>query len=142
MREISRLTADGKIRVSREMMHLMDSWQVDGPDRVRLLGLPDGTKPRHLQRYRDGVTALPDDPFVWERVEHLMGIADALHTTFPMNRNMGTLWLRKRNQRLGKQTPLRTMLDKGLEGVVEVRTQLDCAFGWHLDDVRSGKLQG
>jgi hypothetical protein len=138
MLDLSHASPGTKVRVSRAMMGLFDDWRIDGADRVRLLGLPAGTRPRQLRRYREG-TPLPDDPRVWERVEHLLGIADALRTTFPLNEQMGTLWIRQRNRRLGQRSPLDTMLERGLEGVVEVRSQLDCAYDWHLDDLRSGK---
>jgi len=75
-------------------------------------------------------TPLPEDPAVAERVEHLVGIADALRTTFPRNANMGLIWLHRRNARFNDRTPLATMLEDGLLGVIAVRAHLDCAWDW------------
>lgn len=123
------LTPDDRVQIARLVVTLLDDWGVRPADQVALLALPASTPPRSMRRYRDD-TPLPDDPQVTERVEHLVGIADALRTTFPRNANMGSIWLHRRNQRFNDRTPLATMLEDGLLGVIAVRAHLDCAWDW------------
>lgn len=120
---------DDRVQIARLIVTLLDDWGVRPADQVALLALPGDTPPRSMRRYRDN-TPLPEDPAVTERVEHLVGIADALRTTFPRNANMGLIWLHRRNARFNDRTPLATMLEDGLLGVIAVRAHLDCAWDW------------
>lgn len=123
------LTDDEKIGLAVAILELLDSWGLSPEDQVSVLALPAGTKPRHLYRFREGC-ALPDDPSVNERVEHIAGIADALRTSFPHNQMMGAIWLNRPHRRFNNLTPIRTILEQGLEGLIAVRSHLDCAFDW------------
>ena len=120
---------EDRVQTARLIVALLDDWSVRPADQVVLLGLPADTPPRSLRRYRDD-TPLPDDPGVMERVEHLVGIADALRTTFPRNAQMGTIWLHRRNNRFNDRTPLLAMIEDGIAGLVMVRAHLDCAWDW------------
>jgi len=129
-----------RLALAHAVMYLLDNWQVEGEDQVRLLGLPSATPPRRLQQYRQDMP-LPDDSAVLERAEHLVGIDEALRTTFPHNAKMGTLWLKQKNRQLGGRKPLLTMLEDGVPGLVAVRCNLDCAYAWHLDEVRYSRMR-
>jgi len=107
----------------------MDDWGIRGSDQVAILALPEGTPARKLKRYLDD-TPLPDDPVVLKRVEHLLGIADALRTTFPRNSSVGLLWLKQPCKRLRKRRPVEIMVEDGLDGLITVRMHLDCSFAW------------
>jgi len=108
---------------------MLDEWDVKSSDQVSMLALPDGTPTRMLRRYHED-TPLPDDPEVMKRVEHLLGIADALRTTFPRNSRIGVLWLKQPCKRLRRRRPMDIMLEDGLSGLITVRTHLDCSFAW------------
>jgi hypothetical protein len=82
-----------------------------------------------LRRYHED-TPLPDDPDVMQRVEHLIGIGDALRTTFPRNTGIGLHWLKQPCKRLRRRRPLDIMVEDGLNGLITVRTHLDCSFAW------------
>ena len=127
---------EDRVQISRLIVTLLDDWGVRPADQVALLALPSNTPPRSMRRYRDS-EPLPDDPLVMERVEHLVGIADALRTTFPRNANMGAIWLHRRNQRFNDRTPLAMMLEDGLLGVITVRAHLDCAWDWDQSGSKS-----
>ena len=79
---MSALTSEDRTQLGRMVVNLLDDWGVEASDQVNILALPDGTPGRKMQRYHED-TPLPDDPEVMKHVEHLMGIADALRTTFP-----------------------------------------------------------
>ena len=123
------LTSEDRIKLGRMVINILDEWDVRGSDQVTILALPEGMPARKLQRYLDD-TPLPDDPLVLKRVEHLIGIADALRTTFPRNANIGLLWLKQPCKRLRKRRPIEIMVEDGLNGLITVRTHLDCSFGW------------
>jgi hypothetical protein len=117
--------------LARAIVGLLDSWGVAAADQVGLLDLPEGTPSRAIRRYRRE-EPLPDDPKVMQRVEHLIGIADALRTSFPQNPNMALLWMHNRHRKFRRRTPLQTMIEDGHNGVIQVRTYLDCSFAWRM----------
>jgi hypothetical protein len=114
---------------------LLDDWGLAPADQVALLALPDGTRPGSIRQHRQGA-AFPADPAVTERIEHLVGIADALRTSYPRNARMGAIWMNTVNHRFDNRTPLAAMLEDGLNGVIAVRVQLDCAYDWNLSGSR------
>ena len=120
-----------RIELSRSIMHMLDDWGADAADIILLLSLPATTRSRHLQRYRQD-TPLPENEVTVTRVEHLLEIADALRTTFPRNARMGPVWMRTPHRRFDGRTPLETMLQNGLHGIISVRAELDCAYAWQL----------
>lgn len=123
------MSDEERLRLSKAVMLLLDGWGVEPTDIITLLGLPDKTRTRHLERFRHD-QALPTDEKVMARVEHLVGIADALRTTYPRNANMGIMWLHKPHRRFTRRAPLRLMVEEGLDGLIAVRAELDCAYAW------------
>jgi hypothetical protein len=126
---MSALTLEDRTELARMVVNLLDDWGVEAADQVNLLALPEGTRTRMLRRYQQD-TPLPDDPAIMKRVEHLMGIADALRTTFPRNASIGLLWLKQPCKRLRRRRPMDIMVEDGLSGLITVRTHLDCSFAW------------
>jgi hypothetical protein len=124
-----------RVALSRAIVELLNQWDVDGADQINLLGLPSDTKPRALRRYYEN-TALPNTPDVNERLDHLLGIADALRTSNPRNAAAGSIWLHSVNYRFDNRTPLDAMIQDGLGGLLAVRTHLDCAYDWNLSGSR------
>ncbi len=121
--------------LSRSIVELLNQWGVDGADQVTLLGLPSDTKPRVLRRYYEN-TALPNTPDINERLDHLLGIADALRTSNPRNAAAGSIWLHSVNYRFDNRTPLDAMIQDGISGLLAVRTHLDCAYDWNQSGSR------
>lgn len=121
-------TAD-RASLTRAVIGLLQTWGVEMAEAVAILALPEDTNARNMRRYEQD-TPFPDDPDVLERVEHLIGIADALRTTFPRNPQMGPLWMHRRNKHFRRRTPIALMVEDGLAGVIAVRTHLDCSFAW------------
>lgn len=111
-------------------MSLLDSWGTNAEQKIILLGLPADMRTRKLERYRQD-EPFPDSEVVNEHLEHLVGIADALRTSFPRNVEMCSLWMKKPHKRFGNETPMSLMTRKGLKGLIQVRSQLDCSFAWN-----------
>ncbi len=114
------------------IMSILDSWGLNGQAIMSVLNLPQGVPLRALRRYREN-TAFPKDEGVYERVDHIVGIYDALRTTYPHNPPMGLIWLRQRHQRFQDRSPLQVIVEDGLEGLVRVRIHLDCTYDWHVN---------
>ena len=128
----SNMSHDECVSLTRSIMTILDGWGLSGQHIMEVLNLPSGTPLRVLRRYREN-TPFPDDHNVYERVEHIIGIADALRTTYPHNPPMGVLWLKQVNKRFQQRSPLELIVTEGLQGMLEVRYHLDCSYDWHVN---------
>jgi hypothetical protein len=133
---MKQLSPDERLEISRAIVTLLDDWGAEPLQQIALLGLPADTKPRALRRYYEN-TPLPDVEAIWERVEHLLGIAEALRTSFPHSVNGGRLWMHQPHRLFDQRTPLNAMIEDGLNGVMAVRAYLDCAWDWNRSGSQS-----
>ncbi|MDH5547131.1 MAG: MbcA/ParS/Xre antitoxin family protein [Gammaproteobacteria bacterium] len=133
---MDQLTDEEKIELARFIMRLLGSWEIPPEGQIRLLGLPEKTRTRHLSQYRKE-TPFPEEKHIYERVMHFMGIADALRTSYPHNASMGPIWMNQVHRRFNGRTPVQAMLEDDLHGIIAVRSHLDCAFDWETDEKRA-----
>lgn len=125
------LTLDEQTEISNMIISLLNGWGVSSTDQVTILAMPENIRPRAMRRYES--LPFPDEPQIWERVEHLAGIADALRTMYPLYPQMSAIWMNKANNRFKNRTPLVSMLEDGLDGIIAVRAHLDCTFDWEVN---------
>lgn len=125
---MSDMTHEQRLELTRGILNMLEDWEVSASDQLILLGL-EGIPSRELRRMREE-RAFPDEPNLMIRIEHLISIADALRTTFPFSRHMGRLWMHKPNRKFRQRSPLDTMIQDGMTGLISVRSHLDCAFSW------------
>jgi hypothetical protein len=118
-----------RVLLTNHIMQLLDSWGTSGDQKIILLGLPEDMRARKLERYRQD-EAFPDTDEINQHMEHILGIADALRTSFPRNVEMCSRWMQQPHKRFNNQPPISVMIDKGLAGLIQVRSQLDCSFAW------------
>lgn len=130
------LSEQERLTLAKLATTVLADWQVAAVDQIQLLALKGRIRSRDMKRFGED-KPLPDDPEVLERAAHLLGIADALRTTFPRNKTMAGIWIRRANRRFQDRTPLCKMLEDGMRGIIDVRIHLDCAFGWRRDAQRS-----
>ena len=123
------MTHDDKGMLAGMIIQLLDAWEIDSARQIIFLSLPEKTPLRAIRKYRKN-TPFPENDELNEKVKHIIGIADALRTTFPRNSQMGSQWMNKPHRRLEGQTPVRVMFEQGVKGFIAVRSQLDCAFAW------------
>lgn len=136
------LTHHERIGLTQALVELLDGWGVSDADKLKILGLTGTVRSRTFKRYRDG-TPFPLDHQVLEHVQHLIGIADALRTTFPRNAGMGGYWMRRPNRHLNHRPPLALLIQDGLAGLTRVRAHLDCTYAWDLTGSRhTGTVEG
>ena len=130
--KFANMNHEDSVSLTRSIMSILDSWGLSGDALMAVLALPEGTPKRALRKYRDN-TPFPDSEEVYQRLDHIIGIADALRTTYPHNPPMGILWLQQKNKQFQNRIPLQIILDDGLDGLREVRAHLDCAYDWQIN---------
>lgn len=128
------LSENEESQLSSSIIGLLDSWGANSIQQINLLDLPSKTPKRAMRRYREGLP-LPRLESISVRIEHLVGIAEALRTTFPRNAHMRAQWIKKPHRRFGQRSPLEVMLRDGLNGLISVRSLVDCSFSW--DTIKS-----
>lgn len=126
----TQLSEEDRIRLAELVMSILDEWRLSAEQQLALLGLPEGTKPRELTRWRRG-TPFPQEEALLDRAKHVLGIQEALHVVFPLNPHMPLFWLNNRN-RYFKTAPIHVMLEEGLPGMNRVWRHLDCTVNWEL----------
>jgi len=116
--------------ITNTVMKVLDSWNLTTEQTVQILGLSRQTKKRQLDKYRT-LKAFPKEELIVKRLSHLVGISDALRTTFPRNVNMSEKWMKTQHRRFNNETPLSIILEQGIDGLCRVRAELDCTFAWN-----------
>lgn len=124
------MSEEERLELTRGILNMLDDWEIEAKDQLALLGLRD-VPSREVRRLRES-RPLPDEPEVMQRVEHLICIADALRTTYPFSQRMGRLWMHKPNRKFRQRSPVTTMVEDGMVGIISVRSYLDCSFSWDM----------
>ena len=127
-------TKEQMTSLTRAVVNHMDEWKIDPGEILSILGVEDSVKPRQLNAMRNGDRVLPQTTEVMQRIDHIVGISDALRTTFPFSSQMRVMWLQKPHRRFQKRTPLSVILSEGLNGLLKVRIEVDCAYGYAISD--------
>ena len=130
---MSDFSEEGRVELARLIMILLDNWGLSNSDKIKILDFPDSARVRSMRQYYNG-KPLPNEPSILKRVEHIIGIADALRTSYPLNDHMPAFWLNKNNRLFKDRTPLNCMVEDGMDGIVAVRIHLDCAYDWEISD--------
>jgi len=125
------LNPEQQLLRTQKVMDALDDWGLSGEQILAILAFPKTERSRHLAKYRKD-TPFPDDESVTSRVAFLLGIIDALRTTYPRNLQMGARWMAEPHIRLKNRCPLQAMLEDGEVGVIAVLSELDCAYAWEL----------
>ena len=124
------MTDEERLELTRGILAMLTEWEISSKDQLVLLGMGDAPA-REVARLRDS-RPLPDSPDIMARVEHLIAIADALRTTYPFSKRMGRLWMHKTNRKFRQRTPVATMVEDGVMGLISVRCYLDCSYSWDM----------
>ncbi len=123
------LNEEERIELGRILVNLLEDWKLRPEDQLRLLGLEEMAKPRHLAQFQSG-KPLPETPDLAERARRLLGIQHALQQNNPANPGHAFLWLHNRNKYFPDRAPIEVMLDDGVDGLQYVWTRLDCTQHW------------
>ena len=121
--------------ITQGVIAYLDSWKLSGEQILAILGLTDSVKKRHLQGFRMGDKTFPVSDDLMIRIDHIVGISDALRTTFPFSDKMRLMWLRKPHRRFQKSTPLSIIMDDDtVNGLLRVRREVDCSYGYAISE--------
>lgn len=126
-----------RLELTAAIIELLDDWGASDGDKLGLLALPEKTRSRVIRVMREGSRALPDCTETDERIEHIIGIYEALCTSNPLNMAAGPMWMRRPNNRFRDRAPVRAMIEDGLAGIKAVRAHLDCSWSWHINSKSS-----
>lgn len=125
------LSPERQIYMTQKVMSSLDEWGLSAAEQLSVLDLPDGIRTRKLRSFHDD-TPFPETDEVAFRVVRILGIIDALRTTYPKNQMMGPRWMKAPHRRFQNRTPIQKMLEDGNEGVTAVLAELDCTYAWDL----------
>jgi len=129
--------------LTQGIMSILDNWNISVDQALTVLGLSNKGKKRHIQGYRMGERAFPETDELLTRIDHIIGISDALRTTFPFSDKMRLLWLRKPHRRFQKNTPLNVILtDNTPNGLLKVRMEVDCGYGYAISEAMREQAAG
>lgn len=130
------------VSITKTVMRYLDAWKLSSEEIVSLLGIDKKMRTRHLQAFRAGSKVLPQEKEIIQRVEHVAGIVEALRTAYPMSAPIRAQWLHKSCRRFQGKTPLSVIMEEGMNGLIKVRIEVDCAYGWKLSEQMATKPQG
>nr|CAA6801003.1 MAG: Unknown protein [uncultured Thiotrichaceae bacterium] len=131
---MSEFTNEQMIALTQAVVVHMDEWKISAEEMLDVLGVTGEVKTRHLNSFRQGNKSLPQKAAVIQRIDHIVGISDALRTTFPFSSQMRVMWLQKPHRRFQRRTPLNVMLEEGVSGLQKVRIEVDCTYGYAIND--------
>jgi hypothetical protein len=118
-----------RAELARLVMGVLDAWGLDREQQIRLLGFPEDTKARALNRFRSG-TAFPDEAEILERASCLLVIDRAAHSMYPHSPVAANYWVSTANPYFHDQSPLDVMLASGLAGMRWVLEHLEGSSPW------------
>ncbi|WP_198263518.1 hypothetical protein [sulfur-oxidizing endosymbiont of Gigantopelta aegis] len=98
------ISNDHNIETTQAVMHALDDWKMGGDEILTIMALPDSVKVRHLSKFRNS-EAFPDTEEVNERLRHVLGIIDALSTSYPTNPRMSLFWMARSSKKFQNRTP-------------------------------------
>ncbi len=117
---------------TQAVMHALDEWQLGGEQILKIMALPDKVKVRHLSQYRNS-ESFPENDAVSERLRHILGIIDALATSYPTNPKMSLFWMTRGSKKFSNRSPIQVIIEDDLEGLITIRKHLDCSYDWFGD---------
>lgn len=121
--------------LTQGVMTYLDSWELSSEQIVSILGLQNLIKTRQLQSFRAGSRVFPESPEILIRVDHIIGIADGLRTTYPLSDQMRQIWLTKPHRRFQRNSPLSVMLnDASPNGLLKIRMEVDCNYAYAISE--------
>ena len=123
---------DHNIELTQAVMHVLDDWKLDGEQILSVMALPVKMKVHHLSLYRNS-QAFAETEQVTERLRHVLGIIDALATSYPTNPRMSLFWMTRNSKKFQNRAPIQVIVEDGLEGLITIRKHLDCSYDWFGD---------
>lgn len=112
-----------------KIMLVMENWGLADSEKLALLRLEEKIKPRHLYMYQRGSKSFELNDELVTISKMILGIDDALRTSYPANQNYGQIWIKRAQKKFKGKTPLELML-RNTVGMKKVWHFLDCTQSW------------
>jgi hypothetical protein len=123
------MDTERRVDLARTLMSVLRNWGVAREQQVLLLGMPEDTRPRALNRFETGMP-FPDDHDALTRANYLLSIQNAVDSLFPHNTTAANYWMTTQCQYFANQTPLDIMLNEGVAGMKRVLDYLNGTEDW------------
>ncbi len=118
-----------QIDLTKTLLSVFNSWNLEAHDQIALLGLPENTKPRMLNRFRAGMD-VPDNPQFLQRAHYILSISNAIDSLFPHNSTAANYWITTHSENFANKSPLDIMLIHGVEGMEYILNLLNGKDEW------------
>lgn len=118
-----------KMNITHQLTQILEQWQLNDQDQIKLLSLPKSFKARHLYLYRRGDKSFDFNEALLQRSKMILGIYESLGTTYPTNKEYAAIWLKRPVKKFKHKAPLELMLS-GDTGMKRVWYFLDCTQSW------------
>lgn len=115
--------------LTRTLLSVFHNWKLDESAQLALLGLPENTKPRILNRFRAGMD-IPDNPQFIQRAHYILSICNAVESLFPHNATAANYWVTTASYHFGNKSPLEVMIVHGLDGMEHILNLLNGNDQW------------
>lgn len=119
--------------LTRTLLGVFHNWNLEDTDQIALLGLPEDTKPRMLNRFRAGMD-VPNNPQFMQRAHFILSICNAVESLFPHNVTAANYWVTTRSYHFGDKSPLEVMVVHGLDGMEYILNLLNGEDNWGNDN--------
>jgi hypothetical protein len=120
---------DQRIDLTKTLLGVFNNWSIGARDQIALLGLPETTKPRILNRFRAGLD-VPDNPQFLQRAHYILSISNAIDSLFPHNSTAANYWITTHSENFANKSPLEIMLIHGVEGMEYLLNLLNGEDEW------------
>ncbi|MCI0506305.1 MAG: MbcA/ParS/Xre antitoxin family protein [Gammaproteobacteria bacterium] len=118
-----------RVDLARTLMSVLRNWGLTSEQQINLLGLPEETRFRMLNKFTSGAP-YPDDYDSLMRANYLLSIQNAVDSLFPHNAAAANYWMTTPSHYFANHTPLEIMLNEGLEGMLRVLNYLNGVEDW------------
>lgn len=105
---------EGRKALAEVLIDIFKQWGLHELNQAKLLGF------KSMARLKQG-EPLPDNEAILERAGHLLAIERALTKLYPSQENKRKNWITIANIKFDNATPLKIMLEEGIEGIKKIR---------------------
>lgn len=129
MTEQSHVDMAQRADLAQTILTVLRNWGVSKEQQVVLLGLPEGTRPRSLNKFTVGAP-FPNSDDALIRANYLLSIQNAVDSLFPHNATAANYWMTTPCHSFAEYTPLDIMLNEGIAGMKRVLNYLNGMEDW------------
>jgi len=128
--KFDQLNDQNKLQLTYKLSQIIEHWNLSDKEQIALLCMAKSIKARYLYLYKRGQKSFDFSENSFHRAEIIVGIYNALSTTYPTNSEYASIWLKRPARKFKHKAPLEIMLS-GEVGMNRVWNFLDCTQSWN-----------